>query len=188
MEDWAEVEAICGHFRFSTVDKWTKNRVKKSGHFQFSTVDKWTENRVKKKLLQQGQEHLLHSIQTWKVAGASRSSPRNEPRNGRSSAASDLLFRGEDWPRNGSNIMLTAHRTPHRHNHAAAKPQLDHYRLLDGHEHSQLLTWATLFKFQNFTPKNVASMHEVLNKIYLQNFLHGWVVNREMNLINLINP
>ena len=92
MEDWAEVEAICGHFRFSTVDKWT-------------------ENRVKKKLLQQGQEHLLHSIQTWKVAGASRSSPRNEPRNGRSSAASDLLFRGEDWPRNGSNIMLTAHRT-----------------------------------------------------------------------------
>ena len=31
-------------------------------------------------------------------------------------------------------------------------------------------------------------MHGVLNKIYLQNFLHGWIVNREMNLIRLINP
>jgi len=30
-------------------------------------------------------------------------------------------------------------------------------------------------------------MHEVLNKIYLQNFLHEWVVNREMNLISLFN-
>ena len=30
-------------------------------------------------------------------------------------------------------------------------------------------------------------MHEVLNRIYLQNFLHEWVVNREMNLISLLN-
>ena len=30
-------------------------------------------------------------------------------------------------------------------------------------------------------------IHGVLNKIYLQNFLHGWVVNREMNLIRLLN-
>jgi hypothetical protein len=29
---------------------------------------------------------------------------------------------------------------------------------------------------------------EVLNKVYLQNFLHGWVVNRETNLMMLINP
>ena len=31
-------------------------------------------------------------------------------------------------------------------------------------------------------------MHGALNKIYLQNFLYGWVVNREMNLMNLLNP
>ena len=31
-------------------------------------------------------------------------------------------------------------------------------------------------------------MYEVLNKICLQNLLHGWVVNREMNLMNLLNP
>ena len=31
-------------------------------------------------------------------------------------------------------------------------------------------------------------MHEVLNKIYLQNFLYEWVVNREMNLMSLLNP
>ena len=30
-------------------------------------------------------------------------------------------------------------------------------------------------------------MHEVLNKVYLQNFLHGWAVNREMNLMSLLN-
>jgi len=30
-------------------------------------------------------------------------------------------------------------------------------------------------------------MYGVLNKIYLQNFLHGWIVNREMNLMNLLN-
>ena len=31
-------------------------------------------------------------------------------------------------------------------------------------------------------------MYGVLNKIYLQNFLHGWVVNSEMDLMNLRNP
>ena len=31
-------------------------------------------------------------------------------------------------------------------------------------------------------------MHRVLNKICLQNFLHKWVVNRETNLISLLNP
>jgi hypothetical protein len=29
---------------------------------------------------------------------------------------------------------------------------------------------------------------EVLNEVYLQNFLHGWVVNHETNLMMLINP
>ena len=29
---------------------------------------------------------------------------------------------------------------------------------------------------------------EVLNEVYLQNFLHRWVVNREMNLMMLVNP
>jgi len=31
-------------------------------------------------------------------------------------------------------------------------------------------------------------IHEVLNKIYLQTFLHGWVVNREMNIMSILNP
>ena len=31
-------------------------------------------------------------------------------------------------------------------------------------------------------------MYEVLNEVYLQNFLHGWVVNRETNLMSLLNP
>ena len=31
-------------------------------------------------------------------------------------------------------------------------------------------------------------MYGVLNEIYLQNFLHGWAVNRETNLISLPNP
>jgi len=30
-------------------------------------------------------------------------------------------------------------------------------------------------------------MHEILNNIYLHNFLHGWVVNRETNLMSLLN-
>ena len=29
---------------------------------------------------------------------------------------------------------------------------------------------------------------EVINEVYLQNFLHRWVVNRETNLRMLINP
>ena len=31
-------------------------------------------------------------------------------------------------------------------------------------------------------------MHEVLNEVYLQNFLHEWAVNHEMNLMRLFNP
>jgi len=30
-------------------------------------------------------------------------------------------------------------------------------------------------------------IHKVLNEVYLQNFLHGWVVNREMNLMSLLS-
>jgi len=30
--------------------------------------------------------------------------------------------------------------------------------------------------------------YEVLNEAYLQNFLYGWDVNRETNLMMLINP
>jgi hypothetical protein len=29
---------------------------------------------------------------------------------------------------------------------------------------------------------------EVLNEVYLQNFLHGWAVNCETNLMSLLNP
>ena len=29
-------------------------------------------------------------------------------------------------------------------------------------------------------------MHKVLNEVYLQNFLHGWTVNREMNLMTYL--
>ena len=38
------------------------------------------------------------------------------------------------------------------------------------------------------TCKDVNRVFEVLNEVYLQNFLHRWVVNREMNLMMLINP
>ena len=31
-------------------------------------------------------------------------------------------------------------------------------------------------------------INRVLNKIYLQNFLYGWVINCEMNLMSLLNP
>ena len=31
-------------------------------------------------------------------------------------------------------------------------------------------------------------MHIVLNEVYLQNFLYGWAVNRETNLMSLLNP
>ena len=31
-------------------------------------------------------------------------------------------------------------------------------------------------------------MYGVLNEVYLQNFLHGWAVNRETNLMSLLNP
>ena len=30
-------------------------------------------------------------------------------------------------------------------------------------------------------------IHEVLNEVYLQNFLYGWAVNRETNLTSLLN-
>jgi len=31
-------------------------------------------------------------------------------------------------------------------------------------------------------------MHGVLNEVYLQKFLYGWAVNRETNLMSLLNP
>ena len=36
--------------------------------------------------------------------------------------------------------------------------------------------------------KDVNMAFEVLNEVYLQNFLHRWIVNRETNLMMLINP
>ena len=45
---------------------------------------------------------------------------------------------------------------------------------------------------QNFYNKKTSHqmfrhMHGVLNEIYLQNFLHEWAVNRETNLMSLLN-
>ena len=31
-------------------------------------------------------------------------------------------------------------------------------------------------------------IHKVLNEVYLQNFLHGWAINRETNLMSPLNP
>ena len=45
--------------------------------------------------------------------------------------------------------------------------------------------------FRCFAKKKIAMesyKFEVLNEVYLQNFLHRWVVNHEMNLMMLINP
>ena len=61
-----------------------------------------------------------------------------------------------------------------------------------------LLSWTHLLL--HFLPPRVCLVHfakfckdvkmafEVLNEVYLQNFLHRWVVNRETNLMMLINP
>jgi hypothetical protein len=40
----------------------------------------------------------------------------------------------------------------------------------------------------NFFFAKESYQFEVLNEVYLQNFLHRWVVNRETNLMMLINP
>ena len=48
-----------------------------------------------------------------------------------------------------------------------------------------------VFRSKIFTKKTshriFGHMHRVLNEVYLQNFLHGWVVNRETNLMSLLN-
>ena len=40
-----------------------------------------------------------------------------------------------------------------------------------------------IFSGKNFETESCYFI--VLNKIYLQNFLYGWIVNREMNLMSL---
>ena len=49
-----------------------------------------------------------------------------------------------------------------------------------------------MFSFKKKIPKishgMFGHMHGVLNEVYLQNFLHRWAVNREMNLMSLLNP
>jgi hypothetical protein len=47
--------------------------------------------------------------------------------------------------------------------------------------------WGCLVHFAKLC-KDVKRAFEVLNEVYLQNFLHRWVVNRETNLMMLINP
>ena len=48
-----------------------------------------------------------------------------------------------------------------------------------------------VIRFKNFIPKTLHQIfehiHGILSKIYLQNFLHGYVVNRETNLMSLVN-
>ena len=41
---------------------------------------------------------------------------------------------------------------------------------------------------QKISHRMFGHMHGVLNKIYMQIFSYGWVVNREMNLMSLLNP
>ena len=41
---------------------------------------------------------------------------------------------------------------------------------------------------QHITYLDTYMIHEVLNEIYLQNFLHEWAINRETNLMSLHNP
>ena len=48
------------------------------------------------------------------------------------------------------------------------------------------LSRVCLVHFAKFC-KDVKMTFEVLNEVYLQNFLHRWVVNRETNLMMLIN-
>ena len=53
-----------------------------------------------------------------------------------------------------------------------------------------------LFRSQRVNPVNTKKtlhrmfghMYGVLNEVYLQNFLQGWAVNRETNLMSILNP
>ena len=44
------------------------------------------------------------------------------------------------------------------------------------------------FLHQKISNRIFGQMHGVLNEVYLQNFLHGWVINYETNLMSLLNP
>ena len=44
------------------------------------------------------------------------------------------------------------------------------------------------FLYSKTSHRMFGRMREVLNEVYLQNFLHGWVINRETNLMSLLNP
>ena len=48
-------------------------------------------------------------------------------------------------------------------------------------------TWGLVY-IPKTSHRMFGHMYEILNKIYLQNFLHGWVVNRKMNLMSILNP